>query len=93
MEVDPLEQSTDKLQLQCKPANNILFLKTHKTGSSTVTNILNRYGDTRSLIFAMPATKRATVSTGLFPFHSSLHRYFGKRQISYVTMPDTKKHQ
>lgn len=59
MEVDPLEQSTDKLQLQCKPANNILFLKTHKTGSSTVTNILNRYGDTRSLIFAMPATKKS----------------------------------
>ena len=28
----------------CNPVNNILFLKTQKIGSSTVTNILNRYG-------------------------------------------------
>ena len=38
----------------CKPANNIPFLKTHKTGSSTLTNILNRYGDSRDLFFALP---------------------------------------
>ena len=38
----------------CKPVNNILFLKTHKTGSSTVTNILYRYGDKRDLLFALP---------------------------------------
>jgi len=43
----------------CKPVNNILFLKTHKTGSSTVTNILNRYGDTRNLIFAVPASAKS----------------------------------
>ena len=41
----------------CKPANNILFLKTHKTGSSTVTNILNRYGDSRDLMFALPSAR------------------------------------
>ena len=39
----------------CKPENSILFLKTHKTGSSTLTNILNRYGDSRDLVFALPA--------------------------------------
>lgn len=38
----------------CKPVNNILFLKVHKTGSSTVTNILNRFGDSRELLFALP---------------------------------------
>ena len=43
----------------CKPVNNILFLKTHKTGSSTVTNILNRYGDTRDLQFAVPANSKS----------------------------------
>ena len=43
----------------CKPVNNILFLKTHKTGSSTVTNILNRYGDTRDLRFAVPASEKS----------------------------------
>ena len=41
----------------CKPVNNILFLKTHKTGSSTVTNILNRYGDSKDLSFALPVGK------------------------------------
>ena len=41
----------------CKPVNNILFLKTHKTGSSTVTNILNRYGDSRDLMFAVPSVR------------------------------------
>ena len=41
----------------CKPVNNVLFLKTHKTGSSTVTNLLNRYGDTRDLMFALPIVR------------------------------------
>ena len=43
-----------KTSVPCKPVNNILFLKVHKTSSSTVTNILNRYGDKRDLIFALP---------------------------------------
>ena len=47
-----------------------MFLKTHKTGSSTITNILNRYADLRELRVALPAI-------GLFrfrwplPFHWS----------------------
>ncbi|XP_029200479.2 galactose-3-O-sulfotransferase 2-like isoform X1 [Acropora millepora] len=44
---------------RCKPVNKILFLKTHKTGSSTVTNILNRYGDNRNLWFALPVVENA----------------------------------
>ena len=43
----------------CKPVNKILFLKTHKTGSSTLTNILNRYGDDRDLLFALPVEEKA----------------------------------
>ena len=43
----------------CRPVNNVLFLKTHKTGSSTLTNILNRYGDNRDLLFALPAKSDA----------------------------------
>ena len=31
-----------------------MFLKTHKTGSSTVTNILNRYGEAHTLNFVLP---------------------------------------
>lgn len=47
-------QAQEKTSVPCKPVNNVLFLKVHKTGSSTVTNILNRYGDERDLIFALP---------------------------------------
>ena len=36
------------------PRKNVLFLKTHKTGSSTVQNILYRYGDRNDLTFALP---------------------------------------
>lgn len=39
----------------CKPKKNILFLKTHKTGSSTVQNIFLRYGDRHNLTFVLPA--------------------------------------
>uniref|UniRef100_A0A8C5MT38 Galactose-3-O-sulfotransferase 2 n=1 Tax=Leptobrachium leishanense TaxID=445787 RepID=A0A8C5MT38_9ANUR len=38
----------------CKPKNHIFFLKTHKTASSTVMNILFRFGDSRNLAFAFP---------------------------------------
>lgn len=38
----------------CSPKKNILFLKTHKTGSSTITNILNRFGESRGLNFVLP---------------------------------------
>ena len=40
--------------LKCKPQSKILFLKTHKTGSSTMANIFFRYGDLRNLTFALP---------------------------------------
>ncbi|KAK1785832.1 hypothetical protein P4O66_003206 [Electrophorus voltai] len=39
----------------CHPQNHIVFLKTHKTASSTILNILFRYGDSRNLTFALPA--------------------------------------
>ncbi|KAK3751809.1 hypothetical protein QZH41_013275, partial [Actinostola sp. cb2023] len=39
---------------KCSPRSNIVFLKTHRTGSSTVTNILNRYGNKHNLTFVLP---------------------------------------
>ncbi|XP_078385068.1 galactosylceramide sulfotransferase-like [Oculina patagonica] len=42
----------------CVPKKNVVFLKTHKTGSSTVTNILNRFGERNSLVFVVPTEKR-----------------------------------
>jgi len=38
----------------CTRKKNILFLKTHKTGGSTITNILNRYGESHQLTFVLP---------------------------------------
>ena len=38
---------------QCLPVQQILFLKTHKTGSSTMANIFFRYGDSRNLSFVL----------------------------------------
>ncbi len=39
---------------RCKAVDKVLFVKTHKTGSSTITNILNRFADLRELIVALP---------------------------------------
>uniref|UniRef100_A0A8C8VJ10 Galactose-3-O-sulfotransferase 4 n=1 Tax=Pelusios castaneus TaxID=367368 RepID=A0A8C8VJ10_9SAUR len=36
------------------PQHHIVFLKTHKTGSSSIVNLLHRFGDTRGLRFALP---------------------------------------
>ncbi|XP_022101404.1 galactosylceramide sulfotransferase-like isoform X2 [Acanthaster planci] len=41
-------------QSSCEEQKNILLLKTHKTGSSTLQNVLYRFGDARHLTFALP---------------------------------------
>ncbi|XP_005094087.1 galactose-3-O-sulfotransferase 2 isoform X2 [Aplysia californica] len=52
----------------CSPIHNIAFLKTHKAGSSTVTSILQRYGMTRNLQFALPDK----------PSHTFAYNYLSK---------------
>ncbi|XP_003470050.3 galactose-3-O-sulfotransferase 4 [Cavia porcellus] len=39
----------------CLPQQRLVFLKTHKSGSSSVLNLLHRYGDRHGLRFALPA--------------------------------------
>ncbi|MCJ8739828.1 hypothetical protein PDJAM_G00051580 [Pangasius djambal] len=46
--------TSDRHGQTCRPKNHIVFLKTHKTASSTILNILYRYGDTHNLTFALP---------------------------------------
>ena len=41
----------------CHPMSHIVFLKTHKTASSTIFNILYRYGESRNLTFALPRNR------------------------------------
>ncbi|CAF1162526.1 unnamed protein product [Adineta ricciae] len=43
-----------KKKKTCRPKRNILFLKTHKTGSSTIQNIFLRYGDRNNLTIVLP---------------------------------------
>ncbi|XP_040208014.1 galactosylceramide sulfotransferase isoform X2 [Rana temporaria] len=46
--------SSSGSSLLCVPRHNLMFLKTHKTGSSTILNILFRYGEKHNLHFAFP---------------------------------------
>lgn len=49
-----LDSSFRRPHQRCKPKQNVVFVKTHKTGGSTLTNILHRYGDKNNLVFALP---------------------------------------
>ncbi|KAG9494489.1 hypothetical protein GDO78_002026 [Eleutherodactylus coqui] len=50
----PISKEADTDWGSCNPRTNIFFLKIHKTGSSTIMNILFRYGDFHNLLFAFP---------------------------------------
>ena len=41
----------------CTPTRNIMFMKTHKTASSTILNILFRFGQKHGLKFAFPDSR------------------------------------
>ncbi|XP_075685633.1 galactosylceramide sulfotransferase isoform X4 [Rhinoderma darwinii] len=67
----PTSNSTAKSKLHCLPHHNLMFLKTHKTGSSTILNILFRYGEKHRLHFAFPRGRND------FDYPS----YFQRRQV------------
>ncbi|XP_051267735.1 galactosylceramide sulfotransferase [Dicentrarchus labrax] len=48
-------QSTKSQSEECSPTVDIMFMKTHKTASSTLLNILFRFGEKHNLKFAFPA--------------------------------------
>ncbi|XP_040914296.1 galactosylceramide sulfotransferase [Toxotes jaculatrix] len=47
-------QSVKSQSEECSPVADIMFMKTHKTASSTILNILFRYGERHKLKFAFP---------------------------------------
>ena len=53
---------------QCTPQDHVAFVKVHKAASSTVANILQRYGFTRQLNFVLPNK----------PMQSSGYNYINK---------------
>ncbi|XP_015216538.2 uncharacterized protein [Lepisosteus oculatus] len=50
----------------CQPKTHIVFLKTHKTASSTILNILYRFGESRNLTFALPLSKHSQLFYPLY---------------------------
>ncbi|XP_060029371.1 galactose-3-O-sulfotransferase 4 isoform X2 [Erinaceus europaeus] len=53
--LQPWTSSPQPASLSCPPRQHLVFLKTHKSGSSSVLNLLHRYGDRHGLRFALPA--------------------------------------
>uniref|UniRef100_A0A3Q0SSB0 Galactose-3-O-sulfotransferase 4 n=1 Tax=Amphilophus citrinellus TaxID=61819 RepID=A0A3Q0SSB0_AMPCI len=58
----------------CQPHTHIMFLKTHKTASSTVLNMLYRFGEERNLRFALPLGYQLG-----YPLPFNAHRVKGYR--------------
>ncbi|XP_047462463.1 galactose-3-O-sulfotransferase 4 isoform X2 [Mugil cephalus] len=68
----------------CQPHTHIMFLKTHKTASSTMLNILYRFGEERNLRFALPLGYQLG-----YPLPFNAHRvkgYQGPRVVEYNIM-------
>ncbi|XP_028835152.1 galactose-3-O-sulfotransferase 4 isoform X1 [Denticeps clupeoides] len=60
----------------CKPHTHVMFLKTHKTASSTVLNMLYRFGEERGLRFALPLGYQFG-----YPLPFNAHRVKGYRGL------------
>uniref|UniRef100_A0A8P4GE47 Galactose-3-O-sulfotransferase 4 n=1 Tax=Dicentrarchus labrax TaxID=13489 RepID=A0A8P4GE47_DICLA len=68
----------------CQPHTHIMFLKTHKTASSTVLNMLYRFGEERNLCFALPLGYQLG-----YPLPFNAHRvkgYRGPRAVEFHIM-------
>nr|XP_040037927.1 galactose-3-O-sulfotransferase 4 isoform X2 [Gasterosteus aculeatus aculeatus] len=68
----------------CQPHTHIMFLKTHKTASSTVLNMLYRFGEERNLRFALPLGYQLG-----YPLPFNAHRvkgYRGRGAMEYHIM-------
>ncbi|KAM8881057.1 galactose-3-O-sulfotransferase 4 isoform 1-T1 [Synchiropus picturatus] len=63
----------------CQPKTHIMFLKTHKTASSTVLNMLYRFGEEHDLNFALPLGYQLG-----YPLPFNAHRVKGYRGVKVV---------
>ena len=89
--------------LKCSPIEHVLFLKTHKAGSSTVTNILFRYGDARGLTFVLGSDTligwptrfrlgQAYAFDGTRPNFLASHTRFNKKTMNFLFPHDASKY-
>ena len=95
--------SENQNTIKCSPVQHVLFLKTHKAGSSTVTNILFRYGDARGLTFILggdtligwPTRFRlgqAFAFDGTRPNFLASHTRFNKKTMNFLFPHDASKY-
>jgi len=89
---------------ECEPHKNIFFLKTHKAGSTTLQNVLLRYGEANSLTFALPKQPGAHVFNYNLKFNNDLvrpspsgsynilcnHLHFDEKGVKETMPQDTK---
>ena len=88
----------------CNPQTNIMFLKTHKTGGTTIQNIILRHAKKRGLFVGLPLGKdfRFRYDQG-YRFHKQFmrsapkginilchHMRFDKEQVASVMPKNTK---
>ncbi|XP_078342955.1 galactosylceramide sulfotransferase-like [Oculina patagonica] len=88
---------------KCSPIQQVLFLKTHKTGSTTVANIFFRYGDSRDLSYVLGQDtligwpRRFQVSFALpfdgpQPHFLCSHTRYNKKPMNYLFPKTTSKY-
>ena len=51
---DLIEESEETVEHSCIPTKKLIFAKTHKTGSTTLQNIIFRFGEKNELMFVLP---------------------------------------
>lgn len=101
--VTPASSENQDTTVKCSPVQHVLFLKTHKAGSSTVTNILFRYGDARGLSFVLgddtligwPTRFRlgqAFAFDGTRPNFLASHTRFNKKTMNHLFPHDASKY-
>jgi len=105
MTIKTIKETTDvSSSKQCSPQNNIFFLKTHKAGSTTVQNILLRYGERNNLTFALPKQPAAHVFNYNIKFNPTMvrpsptgdynilcnHLHFAENGVREIMPADTK---
>eukprot|EP00058_Branchiostoma_floridae_P009780 XP_002595268.1 hypothetical protein BRAFLDRAFT_283478 [Branchiostoma floridae] len=67
----------------CNEKTNLVFLKIHKTASSTVQNIIMRFGSTRNLTFALPKSGHIMGWPRLFRKSFVLQEHIEKKNTTY----------
>ena len=52
-----VKENYNTKEKSCTPSKKLIFAKTHKTGSTTVQNIIFRFGEKNHLMFVLPKFK------------------------------------